>query len=91
MPPEANVEPLERIITLYRGSASLYKMFNIHLKVPRHPNSWNKRKNRQNNDPLMMQILKLSDKEMTIIVINTFKKIGDKPENFSQKPGLKNK
>lgn len=38
-----------------------------------------------------MQILKLSDKEMTIIVINTFKKISDKPENFSQKPGLKNK
>lgn len=39
----------------------------------------------------MMQILKLSDKEMNIIVINTFKKIGDKPEDFSQKPGLKKK
>lgn len=91
MPPEANVEPLERIITLYRGSASLYKMFNIHLKVPRHTNNWSKRKNRQNNDPLMVQILQLSDKEMDIIAMNTFKKIGDEPENFSQQPGFKKK
>ena len=39
----------------------------------------------------MIQILKLSDKDMNIIVINTFKKIGDKLENFSQKPGKKKK
>lgn len=39
----------------------------------------------------MVQILQLSDKEMDIIAMNTFKKIGDEPENFSQQPGFKKK
>ena len=38
-----------------------------------------------------MQILELSDTDMNIIVISQFKKIGDKMENFSQKPGCTKK
>ena len=79
MPPEAKVNPLKRIITLYRGSTNLYTVFNIHLKVCGYTSSRNKReegkKSRQNTDPLVMQILELSGTDMNIIVISKFRKL----------------
>lgn len=47
MPPEAKVNPLKRIIMLYRDSAHLHTMFNIHLEVPRHPSKGNKREKKK--------------------------------------------
>jgi len=57
----------------------LYTVFNIHLKVCRYTSSRNKReekkKSRQNTDPLVMQILELSGTDMNIIVISKFRKL----------------
>ena len=47
MPPEAKVNPLKRIIMLYRDSAHLHTMFNTHLEVPKHPSKGKKREKKK--------------------------------------------